>query len=92
MSSLDDAQHATIDIVVMGHLLDDLRDAENFSGNGFPLEGEKSVVDIAECIGLVNMDEYFVVLNDEHLPIDDWHSHQLKSGDKLLFCPLLKGG
>lgn len=83
---------ATIDIRVMGHLLDDLHDPENFSGEAFPLGNGQSVIDVAEQIGLVNQDEYFVVLNDDHLPIDVWASHTLGAGDKLLFCPLLKGG
>ena len=81
-----------IDIVVMGHLLDDLHDPDNFDGKGFALGEARSVIDVAEAIGLVNKDEYFVVLNDEHLPIDLWQKPSLQSGDKLVFCPLLKGG
>ena len=92
VSILTEKITATIDIRVMGHLLDDLHDAENFSGEGFPLADSMSVIDVAEKIGLVNQDEYFVVLNDDHLPIDVWASHTLGAGDKLLFCPLLKGG
>ena len=86
------AEQATIDIVVMGHLLDDLRDTDNFSGDNFPLEASDCVIDVAERIGLENADEYFVALNDDHLPIDRWRSHHLSAGDKLVFCPLLKGG
>ena len=85
-------QSQTIDIVVMGHLFDDLHDSENFVGSGFPLGEAKTVIDVAEEIGLINKDEYFVVLNDEHLPIDVWQNHALQAGDKLVFCPLLKGG
>lgn len=76
----------------MGHLLDDLHDSENFNGRDFPLQDAKTIIDVAEKIGLVNRDEYFVVLNDDHLPIDVWQSHRLGGGDKLVFCPLLKGG
>ena len=90
--TLSEEHSASIDIVVMGHLLDDLHDAENFSGRDFPLQGVKTIIDVAERIGLVNQDEYFVVLNDDHLPIDVWQSHRLGAGDKLVFCPLLKGG
>ena len=83
---------ATIDIVVMGHLLFDLLDPDNFSGKAVPLDSGQTVIDLAERIGLENKGEYFVVLNDEHLPIDEWDSYQLNNGDKLVFCPLLKGG
>ena len=91
MTASESAQ-ATVDIVVMGHLLDDLFDPNNFSGKGMPIAVEQSVIDMAESIGLENKDEYFVVLNDEHLPIDQWASYHLNDGDKLVFCPLLKGG
>ena len=65
---------------------------DDFSGENFPIEATASVIDVAERIGLENQDEYFVVLNDEHLPIGEWKSHPLRTGNKLVFCPLLKGG
>ncbi|MGR8948673.1 MAG: MoaD/ThiS family protein, partial [Gammaproteobacteria bacterium] len=88
----DSSPGVTVDVVVMGHLLDDLFEPERFSGKNLPIDDKRTVVELAMSIGLENKDEYFVVLNDEHLPIDVWHSHELSAGDRIIFCPLLKGG
>ena len=82
-----------IQLVVMGHLVDDLPDdGENFCGENFPVNDDMTVISLARQIGLGDKAEFFVMINDEHLPNDQWAIRFLKDGERVVLCPPLKGG
>lgn len=77
----------------MGHLMDDLPDGGvNFDGSNFPIQEEMTVVSLASEIGLGGNAEFFVMINDEHLPNDQWSERYLRAGERVVLCPPLKGG
>lgn len=83
----------TIQLVVMGHLLDDLPEGGvNFNGTNFSIGQEMTVTSLAAEIGLGENAEFFVMINDEHLPNDQWGVRFLQPGERVVLCPPLKGG
>lgn len=83
----------TIQLVVMGHLLDDLPEGGvNFNGTNFSIGQEMTVTSLAAEIGLGENAEFFVMINDEHLPNDQWGVRFLRPGERVVLCPPLKGG
>ncbi len=83
----------TIQLVVMGHLLDDLPDGGvDFNGTNFSIGPQTTVTSLAAEIGLGENAEFFVMINDEHLPNDQWGARFLQAGERIVLCPPLKGG
>jgi sulfur carrier protein ThiS len=85
--------YGNIQLVIMGHLLDDLpAGGEGFSGENFAIRKSMTVLDLARMIGLGDNAEFFVMINDEHLPNDVWESRFLQPEERVVLCPPLKGG
>lgn len=92
MALMDDTLN-TIQLVVMGHLLDDLPDGGvDFNGTNFSIGQEMTVTALAADIGLGENAEFFVMIDDEHLPNDQWGARFLQPGERVVLCPPLKGG
>lgn len=82
-----------IQLVVMGHLVDDLPEGgANFCGDNLPVSDDMTVISLARQIGLGDKAEFFVMINDDHLPNDQWPDRFLKDGERVVLCPPLKGG
>lgn len=83
----------TIDIVVMGYLIDELPNGgDGFNGHDYPLPKPIAITELVVKLGLGANAEYFVMLNDEHLPVEKWQERLLQAGDRVVLCPPLKGG
>ena len=83
----------SIQLVVMGHLMDDLPEGgKHFNGENFPIPERTTVISLANTIGLGENAEFFVMINDEHLPNNQWEARFLENGERVVLCPPLKGG
>ena len=51
-----------------------------------------TVTDLVSHLGLKPDAEYFAMVNEEHVAIDQLAVHQLQEGDSIVLCPPLKGG
>ncbi len=77
----------------MGHLMDDLPEGgANFNGENFPIRDGMTVTTLAREIGLGENAEFFVMIDDDHLPNNQWAERFLQDGQRVVLCPPLKGG
>lgn len=81
-----------ISVKLIGHLLDDVPNGANFNGAEFSVDDGTTVATLAKTVGLQANSEYFVMINGAHVVQPAWPSRELSHGDKVVYCPPLKGG